>query len=957
MPLGYRNGPAVFQRVMQSVLAPYLWIFALVYIDDIVIYSKSFNEHVDHIDKVLKAVSKSGLTLSPPKCHFAYQSLALLGQKVSRLGMSTNKAKVDAILSLEAPRGTKELHTFLGMMVYFSAYIPFYAWIVAPLFALLRKDAVWQWTSLEQEAFELSKTVLTSAPVRAYAIPGLGYRLYSDACDYGLAAILQQIQPIRIRDLKGTKTYEKLLAAFEKGESVPKLVVPVTKDVDQLHPESKWDLQNFEDTVVYVERVIAYWLRTLKAAERNYSPTEREALALKEGLIKFQAYIEGEEVVAITDHAALTWSKTFQNLNRRLLTWGTVFSAYPNLRIVHRAGRVHSNVDPISRLRRRVPYQEGPDDSKLESISLIGKEDPLTDFYSQISDKFESRVLTLAAEVQTRDESIDSSVSTSVEMDIVGQGTSIDFDYQTSSSYNLSVHIAPEEINRWKEAYLKDAHVCAIIQEMKDEPNLHNPKYPLHFLSDDGLLFWEDWQGNMRLYVPKDLRVPIMTEDHESPAAGAHCGYHKAYNRLALTYYWPRMARDVRKFVTTCDICQRMKIKKHAPYGMLRPLPIPSRPFEVVTMDFIPELPMTETGFNNVLVIVDKLTKYGVFIPTTTSITAEATARLVFDEVISRYGIPRSLVSDRDSKWTSGLWEHICNKMGIKRLLTTSYHPQADGQTEILNQTLETALRCFVNPERNDWDEYLSAFALSYNTTPHLSTGYAPAFLLYGYLPATGSNLVGLPHIDTVSRSPAIAQPQSEPLDLIGDQLVSEFDALRTRAKDALTLSQAFQQRGYNRGRLNTEFDEGDEVLVNPHSLKLLGNESGLGRKLLHKFDGPFEIMEKLSPVTYRLRLPSSYQIHPVINIAHLERYNKSPEEFGPRLTRQANRQAKAAQEWEVDCIVDEKQRKRGKKHYPMYKIRYSGYGPEHDQWVSTSWLRNAPEILRDWIKSKKGNR
>jgi len=130
-----------------------------------------------------------------------------------------------------------------------------------------------------------------------------------------------------------------------------------------------------------------------------------------------------------------------------------------------------------------------------------------------------------------------------------------------------------------------------------------------------------------------------------------------------------------------------------------------------------------------------------------------------------------------------------------------------------------------------------------------------------------------------------------------------------------------------------------------------------LGRKLLHKFDGPFEIMEKLSPVTYRLRLPSSYQIHPVINIAHLERYNKSPEEFGPRLTRQANRQAKAAQEWEVDCIVDEKQRKRGKKHYPMYKIRYSGYGPEHDQWVSTSWLRNAPEILRDWIKSKKGNR
>ena len=101
-----------------------------------------------------------------------------------------------------------------------------------------------------------------------------------------------------------------------------------------------------------MEWVIAYWSRSLKAAERNYSPTEREAMALKDGLIKFQPYLEGEQIIAITDHAALIWSKTFQNINRQLLTWGTVFAAYPDLQIVHRAGRVHSNVDPISQLRR-----------------------------------------------------------------------------------------------------------------------------------------------------------------------------------------------------------------------------------------------------------------------------------------------------------------------------------------------------------------------------------------------------------------------------------------------------------------------------------------------------------------------------------------------------------------------------------------------------------------------------
>lgn len=119
-----------------------------------------------------------------------------------------------------------------------------------------------------------------------------------------------------------------------------------------------------------IERVIAYWSRVLKSAENNYSPTEKEALALKEGLIKFQPYLEGELIVVFTDHAALTWSRTFQNINRRLLTWGTVYSAYPDLEILHRAGKVHSNVDPISRLRRRVPHFESPVNDGIEHVEV-----------------------------------------------------------------------------------------------------------------------------------------------------------------------------------------------------------------------------------------------------------------------------------------------------------------------------------------------------------------------------------------------------------------------------------------------------------------------------------------------------------------------------------------------------------------------------------------------------------
>ena len=201
MLFGYHNRPAVFQRVMQGILAPFLWIFALVYINDIVIFSKSFEDHLVHINLVLKAIGDAKITLSPAKCHFGYQSLMLLGQKVSRLGLSTHKEKVDAILQLDDPKNVHDLQIFLGMMVYFSSYIPFYAWIVHPLFQLLKRENKWKWETEEQNAYDLCKQVLTQAPVRAHAMPGLPYRIYSDACDFALAAILQQVQPIKIKDL------------------------------------------------------------------------------------------------------------------------------------------------------------------------------------------------------------------------------------------------------------------------------------------------------------------------------------------------------------------------------------------------------------------------------------------------------------------------------------------------------------------------------------------------------------------------------------------------------------------------------------------------------------------------------------------------------------------------------------------------------------------------------------
>lgn len=930
MPFGYRNGPGVFQRVMQNVLSPYLWVFTLVYIDDIIIFSLSFVDHCGHIVNVLQAIIKANITLSPKKCHFGYQSVALLGQKVSRLGMSTQKEKVKAITHLATPKNVKDLQTFLGMMNYFSSYIPFYSWLAHPLFALLKKDKEWEWEEVHEEAFELCKQALVQAPVRAYAMPNLPYRLYTDACDFGLAGILQQVQPIRVGDLKGTRLYEKVQKAFSAKQTLPPDLVPVlSKELNDVPKSDSWG-ETFDETIVYVERVVAYWSRVLKSPERNYSPTEREALALKESLIKFQGHIEGAKILAITDHAALTWSRTFQNVNRRLLTWGTVFAAYPGLRIIHRAGRVHSNVDPISRLRRRTPYEMGPNSDSVTAVELASDEnDPMKNFYEEMGSHFEERLLKVGSLFcNSKDEKS-------------GQYILLENGDQIAQHYNLLIQISSEEIQEWRNGYLQDEHFAQVLEAKKSsETASQGDTFPQYLYGDNGLLFFEDSQGNTRLCVPKAKRVEIMSDVHNKETEGAHAGYHRSYNRIASTYYWPGMSREIKKYTETCDICQKAKPRRHGPVGLLQPIPIPQQPFDVVTMDFIPDLPESE-GMNNILVIVDKLTKYAIFIPCCTAITAKETADLFFHHIVTQYGLPLQVITDRGPQWKNDFWKEVCNLFGIQRSLTTSHHPQSDGQTEILNQFLEITLRAYISPNRDDWAKHLDPISLAYNTTPHTATKESPAYLLRGYVPRTATTLIHRPE--------GIVRPEGIDND-VAAEMAEAFEYNRNKAKDCLRLAQTAQERSYNKGRKLFEFQEGDKVVLNPHSLELLRGEKGKGRKLLMKYDGPFDILRKISPTTYQLRLPTSYGIHPIINIAHLEPYRDSPTEFGDRPVKAMNRaDFNELPEVEVERIISQRIRKIKGRRITQYRVRFKDMGPEEDEWFTHQGLRNAPEILQDW--------
>ncbi|QRW19822.1 Retrovirus-related Pol polyprotein from transposon [Rhizoctonia solani] len=857
LPFGYRNGPPAFQQEMNAILAPFLWIFALVYIDDIVIYSTRFEDHCQHLEEVFQAIIKADITLSPKKCHLGYQLLLLLGQKVSRLGLSTHKEKVDAIIQLESPKNIPTLQTFLGMMTYFASYIPFYAWIVAPLFKLLRKTTKWNWGETEQKAFELSKQALVSAPVMAYPIIGKPFWLYTDTCDYGLGAVLQQVQPIKIKDLKGTQAYKYLKGEYEKGNPVPKMAIPASKQKDNVTKGDKWDSRDFEETIVHVEQVIAYWSRILKEAERNYSPTEREALALKEALVKLQVYLEGSEFIAITDHAALTWSKTYNNVNRRLMTWGLVFSAYPGMQIVHQAGRVHNNADPVSRLQRRIPYQTGPLTDISTPLKLSHEEDPLRNMYKEIGDKFEQEVLEVVSAYTKASEKRRDRQEENVWIATAAGHIPC----QIAKSYSIQIAISPTKVKKFTQAYLSNNHFSKVLTDLRTNSNTSKPTYTLYRLGDNGLLYFVDNKDRSRLCVPKELQIETIKENHDGLNQGAHAGFAKTYQRIASVYYWPKMKAGHRR---------------HGPRGYLQSIPIPQQPFEVVSMDFIMDLPLSDS-FNAILVVVDKLTKYAHFLPCTTQINEVETAKLFHNNIWCQYGLPRQIITDRDARWTGAFWEHLVSLLGIKRALTTAYHPQADGQTEIMNQTLEIAIRAFTNPMKDNWKHLLAGFAHSYNTSMHTLTQQTPAFLLRGFQPLTTEDLLA-------QTAEYIKRPSRESES--AEEFKESIDTARDLAKDALKIAQNLQQKYYNRNRTYSIYKPGDLVLINPHLLRLLKKEKGKGDKLNMRYEGPFEILERVSPVSYRLRLPGSYRIHPVINIAHIKNYKQSPKEFGNRPTK-----------------------------------------------------------------------
>jgi transposase InsO family protein len=209
------------------------------------------------------------------------------------------------------------------------------------------------------------------------------------------------------------------------------------------------------------------------------------------------------------------------------------------------------------------------------------------------------------------------------------------------------------------------------------------------------------------VYVPdyNNSRLKILQARHDSPIAG-HPGILKTIELISRDYTWIGLRSDVEIYVNGCAVCQRTKGTNRLPTGTLKTLEVPTRPWSEISMDFIEQLPKS-SKYDSILVIVDRLTKWAIFIPTTITLTSLGLAKLILDRLIGQHGLPNAIVSDRGSKFTSKLWRYLMSRLGIQLRLSTAFHPQTDGQTKRVNQVLEQYLRIFTSYNQDDWSTLL----------------------------------------------------------------------------------------------------------------------------------------------------------------------------------------------------------------------------------------------------------
>jgi hypothetical protein len=840
MPFGTANAPGTFQREMQRVLKERLDVSVLVYIDDILVFSRNAEDHAEHVEWVLNQLRKVKYYANPDKCEFFQSQVNFLGHVISAGGVAVQQHKVDAVSKWPRPQCVSDVRRFLGLTGYYRRFVEGHSRIAGPLHDLTGKDVPFVWGEKKEAAFVQLKAALASAPVLVTADNSKPYVLHTDASGYAVGASLSQMT--------------------DRG----------------LQP-------------------VAFLSKKMNAAQRNYSVHEWELLAVIEALKAWRCYLYGAAtpIEIYTDHHSLQWINTQPNLSARQCRWVEQLQDY-TFKVQYLSGDKNVVADALS---RRSDYEAAHAEEAAARIRAGEKED--------VRPRLRLEVDALTA---------------------------------SASEKATSTLIAPSLMADIKRAALADTSYYGPLIERAEH---------LGLTVKDGLVY----SPAGLLYIPQDetLRSTLMREIHDAPTGG-HLGREKSYRRLTSRVYWRGVYRDVMDYVRSCVSCAQNKASNANASDLLHPLPIPARRWETITMDFVGPMPKTSKGNDFLLVVVDKFSKTVHLVPCTQEVTASEVAQLVYDQVVRLHGFPENIVSDRDTRFTSKFWQALWKLSGTQLAMSSSYHPQTDGQTENVNRAVQDILRAYVKDGRKDWDRHLTAVEIAINSSRHASTGYTPHFLNHNQemrLPFG----IALKEALATTNVPAAATAMTD--------MAANDETARTRLADA----QAQQEKAANRHRRAEQYTVGDQVMLNTKQL------SSYKHKLACRFIGPFAVVAT-GTGNVTLDLPADMRIHDVVNVDRVKRYVPSVGEWPGRLQHSRPLPVRVdgdgTGEYEVEAILGRKEELEypsgsiaagdGKRRKPSdkvmvlrYLVLWKGYSVDDCSWERDSNVSGAQELVIDY--------
>jgi len=609
---GLSNAPETFQRAIDMILGGLKWKSCLVYLEDIIVFSQSAGELGERLREVFAALRGAGISLKAKKCSLFQEEVEYLGHAVGRGQLQVQDKNIRGLTKASPPRCKKDLRSFLGMCNVHWRFVKDYVRVALPLAEMTSSKRPNRWGTLSEEAsgaFEELKRRLTEAPILALPRRHEAYTLDTDASAGQVGAVLLQEQP------------------------------------DQS------------------TRPVGYWSRFLNAAERNYSSTEREYLAVVWASLLLRPYIEGTLFTVRSDHTALKWMLHMDGAHGRLARWRLRWAEIDYV-VQTRPGASHHAADTMSR-NSTPTVNDGAIPDAVPCLAL-----PNSSAAWQLPPQTKGGLLSPLTLAELLD----------------GQA-------QDGRCREVPAAMDSNDKSRFRE----------------DPNGLLVRTAPLY--------------GAAQVYVPTHMRYGVMMREHYLPQAG-HPEANKMYTSMRRWFCWASMVVDVYAFVASCTQCARNDVCKRRKTNYLKTLP-PTEPLTDLCMDLLAPLPKTAAGNEHLLVIVDRFSKMTRAIHFE-RIDAETIAAAFLDYWVATYGPLATVLSDNGPQFRSTFFQGVFSLLGISNRYATTYHPQTNGQVERYNRTIVGKLRKYVEDHQDRWDELVSMLTLAYNSRPQQSTGVAP---------------------------------------------------------------------------------------------------------------------------------------------------------------------------------------------------------------------------------------